>query len=136
MKSTLIATIILAASFSANATSSKDCWNNAQSTMDMNQCAINDYQAAAKKLSKATVKLTTILTKVQANDRGAAMLLVAVNNSAKNFESAAGDECTINSEMLGGTAMTAEVMGCQTREMKKRATKFNALSRQYLQQED
>jgi len=119
-------------------TSSKQCWDNAQSTMDFNICASKDLTSAQGRLARVTKKLTDTLTAVteDSGDKNAAdQLLRAISASSKTFEASTENDCILDSEMLGGTAAGAEIMGCKTKLSKKRTARFNALIKLYKTQD-
>lgn len=129
--------LALSASFAEARISSKKCWDNAQSTIDFNICASNDLAQAQKTLARATTRLTTTLAAVteDSGDKMAAdRLLQSIKTSSATFDATTSDECVIDSEMLGGTAATAEILGCRTKLAKKRTARFNSLNRLYKNQ--
>lgn len=131
--------LALTASLAEARMSSKKCWDNAQSTADFNKCAAHDLSNAQRTLKRATDRLTATLSTVteESGDKYSAdMLLQAIKTSSATFEQTTNDECTIDSEMLGGSAATAEIMGCKTKLAKKRTARFNSLNKLYKNQEE
>jgi uncharacterized protein YecT (DUF1311 family) len=131
--------LILSCSLAQAGYSSKKCWDNATNTVQFNECAGKDYQRADASLKKATINLIKVLENVspeEGREEEAKMLLDVVVRGEKTFRQATVDSCTLFSEMIGGTAMTSEVLGCQTKEIKKRTSKYNSLSKEYTEKED
>jgi uncharacterized protein YecT (DUF1311 family) len=131
--------LALTASLAEARVSSKKCWDEAQNTREFNMCASQDLANAQRTLKRATDRLTATLKAVSedSGDKNAAeMLLASIKTSSATFEATTNDECTIDSEMLGGTAATAEIMGCKTKLAKKRTARFNTLNKFYKNQEE
>lgn len=129
----------LSASLAEARMSSKKCWDSAQSTMDFNMCASQDLANAQRTLKRATDRLTTTLKAVteDSGDKASAnMLLESIARTSATLEQTSNDECTIDSEMLGGTAATAEIMGCKTKIAKKRTARFNSLNKLYKNEQE
>jgi len=131
--------LALSASLAEARMSSKKCWDSAQSTRDFNMCASQDLANAQRTLARAEKRLTETLNAVtdESGDKSSAdMLLESIKRTSAAFEQTSSDECTIDSEMLGGTAATAEIMGCKTKLAKKRTARFNSLNKLYKNQEE